>query len=271
MTAPLTQADCDLRGMVFMPLDVIRLMDSDLFALSSGEEFKAAMALWCKSWLQIPAASLPDDDRVLAHLSGAGARWKKVKDIALRGFVKCDDGRLYHAVVAEKAREAWDRREEWQEKQNNKTDRQKRWRERVKDLCQRLRDAGVTPPMNASLSTLERLLVDATASTGASHVDATETALTGTGTGTGTVIPLSNDNGSAADPDKLFWATAKAYLGQSKGSLIGKWVGRHGKEMTAAAIGAAQVNQAVDPTSYIEGYFRKHRKAQEADDEMPIC
>ncbi|MDO8251425.1 MAG: DUF1376 domain-containing protein [Rhodoferax sp.] len=33
--------------------------------------------------------------------------WMKVRAGALRGFVKCSDGRLYHPVVAEKAREAW--------------------------------------------------------------------------------------------------------------------------------------------------------------------
>src|SRR5690606_19396091 len=98
MSEPLTPAGCDLRDFAFMPLDASRLLDSDLFALSTGEEFKAAMSLWCKAWLQIPAASLPDDDRVLAHLSGAGTRWKKIKDMALRGFVKCTDGRLYHPV-----------------------------------------------------------------------------------------------------------------------------------------------------------------------------
>ena len=98
---PLTPADCDVRALPFMPLDVVRVLDSDLFAISSGDEFKAALALGCKSWLQIPAASLPDDDRVLAHLSSAGARWSKVKKMALRGWVKCSDGRLYHPVVAE--------------------------------------------------------------------------------------------------------------------------------------------------------------------------
>lgn len=107
---PLTPADCDLRGLPFMPLDVMRVLDSDLFALASGDEFKAAFALWCKSWLQVPAASLPDDPRVLAHLSGAGSRWSKVKAMALRGWIRCRDGRLYHPVVAEKAREAWEHR-----------------------------------------------------------------------------------------------------------------------------------------------------------------
>jgi hypothetical protein len=104
---PLTPPECDLRGMPFMPLDIVRLFDSDIYALSTGDEFKAALSLWGKSFLQVPAASLPDDDRILAHLSGAGSAWKKVREMAMRGWVKCSDGRFYHPVVAEKAKEAW--------------------------------------------------------------------------------------------------------------------------------------------------------------------
>lgn len=107
---PLTDATCDLRAFPFMPLDVVRLRDSDIAALSTAEEFRAAVLLWCASWHQVPAASLPDDDRVLAQLAGYGrvvAEWRKVRTGALRGWVKCSDGRLYHAVVAEKARDAW--------------------------------------------------------------------------------------------------------------------------------------------------------------------
>jgi len=92
-----------------MPLDVARLMNSDLVAVASGEEFRAAVLLWCKSWHQVPAASLPNDDRMLAHLAGFGRdlkAWGEVKEMALRGFVLCDDGRLYHPVIAEKAIEA---------------------------------------------------------------------------------------------------------------------------------------------------------------------
>lgn len=109
MRDPLTPADLDLRDFAFMPLDVMRLIDSDLNALATGDEFKAAVILWCKSWHQVPASSLPDDDRLLAHLSGYGKDirgWKKVRTVALRGFEKCSDGRLYHAVIAEKALEA---------------------------------------------------------------------------------------------------------------------------------------------------------------------
>lgn len=103
---PLTPPECDLRGMPYMPLDLIRLFDSDLYALSNGDEFKAALTLWGKSFYQVPAGSLPSDDRLLEHLSGS-KRWKAVREMALRGWVKCSDGRLYHKTVAEKVKEAW--------------------------------------------------------------------------------------------------------------------------------------------------------------------
>ncbi len=109
MNPPPVPADLDLRDFPFMPLEVMRLIDSDLNALASGEEFKAAVILWCKAWHQVPAASLPDDDRLLAHLCGFGKDvrgWRKVRVMALRGFEKCEDGRLYHALIAEKAIEA---------------------------------------------------------------------------------------------------------------------------------------------------------------------
>lgn len=107
MTEPLVPAEVDLRDFGFMPLDVLRLRDSDLAALATGEEFKAAVLLWCVAWHQVPAASLPNDDRLLARYSGAGSAWRKVKTEALRGFVECTDGRLYHPTIAEKALEAW--------------------------------------------------------------------------------------------------------------------------------------------------------------------
>jgi hypothetical protein len=111
---PLTPADCDLRDFGHMPLDVRKFRDSDLVALEDPEAIVAAIMLWGASWHQIPAASLPDDDRVLASLAGYGIRasgvaaWRKMRAGALRGFVKCSDGRLYHPLVAEKARTAWE-------------------------------------------------------------------------------------------------------------------------------------------------------------------
>lgn len=110
-----------------MPLDVVRLMDSDFFALSTGDEFKAGVSLWCKSWNQVPAGSLPDNDRVLAHLSNSGKDWPNVKEMAMRGWVLCSDGRWYHPVVSEKAVTAWGKRIAQRERA------EKRWKNKGKD------------------------------------------------------------------------------------------------------------------------------------------
>jgi hypothetical protein len=45
----------------------------------------------------------------LAHLSGS-KKWKAVRIMALRGWVKCSDGRLYHKTVAEKVAQSWNSR-----------------------------------------------------------------------------------------------------------------------------------------------------------------
>ncbi|MGY0570669.1 DUF1376 domain-containing protein [Bradyrhizobium sp. RDM12] len=122
---PLTPPDCDLRDFSWMPLDVIRLRDSDLTVLLSGEAFRAAVLLWCAAWHQIPAASIPTDDRILAKLAGYGRdveSWAKVRDDALHGFVECSDGRLYHPVVAEKALEANDQRQKQKERTQKATE-----------------------------------------------------------------------------------------------------------------------------------------------------
>jgi hypothetical protein len=107
---PLVPSSVDLRVFRRMPLDVVRLRDAETSVITKGDEFRCAVLLWCASWHQIPASSLPDDDRVLADLAGFGRvvkEWRRVRAGALRGFVKCSDGRLYHRVVAEMAIEAW--------------------------------------------------------------------------------------------------------------------------------------------------------------------
>jgi len=92
--------------------------------------------------------------------------------------------------------------------------------------------------------------------------DVSETATeTAPDTETDTDVSVTNVTGAEAplngDADKVFWDGAKAYLGKSKASQIGKWIKDHGKAETAAAISAAQVERAFDPISFIEGRFRK--------------
>ncbi len=126
---PPVPSDLDLRDFQYMPLDVVRLVDSDLAALASGEEFRCAVILWCKAWHQVPASSLPDDDRLLAHLAGYGRDlkgWRAVKDMALRGFVVCEDGRLYHPVIAEKALEAAEAKRRQRERTAKATESKRR-------------------------------------------------------------------------------------------------------------------------------------------------
>ena len=98
---PMTTVDNDIEGYDGFLLNVQKLMASELWALSTGDEFKAAVGLWCRAWTQKPHGSLPSDNRVLAGFSGAGAKWNRVKDMALRGFIKCSDGRLYHETLCE--------------------------------------------------------------------------------------------------------------------------------------------------------------------------
>lgn len=164
---PLTPTDCDLTGYRWMPLDVVRVIDSDTFGLSTGDEFKTAFRLWAKSWQQVPAASLPSDDRLLAHLAGLSEnmpKWKKQRTVALRGWILCSDGRLYHPVIAEKALEAMQRRGEHVEKEENEQSRQQRYRERRKALFELLREHGIVPPAETKMPELERLAVSLEAS-----------------------------------------------------------------------------------------------------------
>jgi len=110
---PMTPADCDLRDFQFMPLDIVRLFGSEFHAVASDAAWRAGVTLWLKSFHQVPAASIPNDDLQLTRLAELGRdvkTWLKIKKQALHGWIECGDGRLYHPVVAEKANEAWQRK-----------------------------------------------------------------------------------------------------------------------------------------------------------------
>ena len=101
---PPIPVDADLRSYQWMKLDLSRLHSSDFIHLASNEEFGAAVKLWTEAMRQVPAGSLPNDDRILACLAGyrgSPRRWMKVRPMALHGFSLCSDGRLYHPVLAE--------------------------------------------------------------------------------------------------------------------------------------------------------------------------
>ena len=177
---PPIPGDTDLRDFQFMPLDVRRLRDSDLAAYATAEEFRAAVLLWCAAWHQVPASSLPDDDRVLAHLAGFGRDvdgWLKVRPGALRHFEKASDGRLYHSVIVEKASEAWSEKLSYRDRKERRIEiarkaAEDRWRKN-NDLPDDMPDAIHSESIMQCMSD-------------ASSID--DAMLKGTGTGTGTGI-----------------------------------------------------------------------------------
>lgn len=177
--APLTTAETDVRDLDCMMLNVERLLASELWALATGEEFKAAVGLWCRAWKQIPAGSLPDDQRVLASFAGVTAgRWARIAEMALRGFVRCADGRLYHRVLCEEAVRAYARKTARRQEAEADLERKRREREDRAAMFEVLRDAGETPAWNTPTRDLRQRVVAVTA---AARRDGPEP-VTGTGT-----------------------------------------------------------------------------------------
>ena len=129
LPAPLVPAEVDLRDFGFMPLDVRTLLTSSFWikAKKDPRVAHAAMSLWCEAWHQVPAASLPSDDEVLAELARCDEKeWKRVKERALTHFVECSDGRLYHRHVAKKALESWASKQAQRERTRKATEARKK-------------------------------------------------------------------------------------------------------------------------------------------------
>lgn len=101
--------DVDVRHFPCMPLNVVALFQSGFFLSADDHVFRAGLTLWGRSWHQVPAASLPDDDRALSRLAGLGGdlrRWRHIRERALHGFIRCNDGRIYHPIIAKYALDA---------------------------------------------------------------------------------------------------------------------------------------------------------------------
>ena len=128
LPAPLTPADCDLRDFQFMPVDIVRLLGSRFHAIATDAEWRAGVTLWLKSFHQVPAGSLPDDEVELCRLAELGRdhkAWRKIRAGALYGWKKCSDNRLYHPVVCEKAVEAFSRKQ--QQRERSRRANESRW------------------------------------------------------------------------------------------------------------------------------------------------
>lgn len=115
LSDPLTPSDCDLRRFPFIPLYIDRLRRSKSWLRCRRQPAIGfyMMNLWIASWHEVPAASLEADDDVLADAAMCHPEaWDAVKADVLVGWVRCKDGRLYHPVVAEMAKDAFGLRQE---------------------------------------------------------------------------------------------------------------------------------------------------------------
>ena len=111
MSKPLTPPDCDLRDFEFMPLDVNRLRRSKAWLVAKRKPALAfyMINLWTAAWHEVPAASLENDDDVLADLAMCDpSKWPALREEVLRGWVLCDDGRLSNPALAKRAINALD-------------------------------------------------------------------------------------------------------------------------------------------------------------------
>lgn len=267
---PPVPADCDLNDFQYMELDVRRLRDSKFASTPNGDAFRAGVVLWCAAWHQVPAASLPDDDVELASLAGYGRmpfsvrEWKKVRDEALSGFVKCSDGRLYHMVIAEKALAAHASKERYA---------YKKFTDRLRKENAAREKAGKP---SFGIPTFEQWKSgayphgippeDPSFSAGIP----TENALNREGEGTERErereIIYSEANASGADAPKPaqdmtrdeLWSAGKSLLTQAGipakqcGSFVGKLVKDYGDAVVVEAVRAAVVARPADPAEYLK-------------------
>ena len=107
---PPVPPDADLKDFPFTPMYRARLFGSAFNARANDSEWRAGVTLWLKSQDQFPAGSLPNDEIELCRLAELGRdlkAWRRIRGMALHGWYECDDGRLYHAVVAEVVNEQW--------------------------------------------------------------------------------------------------------------------------------------------------------------------
>lgn len=284
MASPLTPHDCDLRDFSFMPLDIVRLFGSEFHASSTDAEWRAGVTLWLKSFHQVPAGSLPDDDIVLARLAEMGRNlrgWKRVRPVAMRGWRRCDDGRLYHPVVAEKVNAAWDRKLVARERGKRGNDaRWGRIRGRLKpERSETTRDDN--PHREFSTPSISEEKPKGNNETGILGRSSNDPRSIPEGSqGIGTVYSAANAAGACAPPvpsaipaspdwrTSLFRdgvaivvnLTGKSQAGTR--ALIGKWLkaSRDDCRQVLRVIEDARETNPADPVAWIEGALRGPRK-----------
>jgi uncharacterized protein YdaU (DUF1376 family) len=223
--APLIPCDVDLRDFRFMPLDVVQLQNSETWGMADGWTAKALLNLWTKAWHQVPSGSLPDNDDLLRTWANVPS-WESVRDVALRGFIKCSDGRLYHRIICRKALDAWNERKRFRRAAKA------RWKHKKTNNATHMQgthDAHATHDQQPH----------------ATHMQ---------GTGTGTGIKRKNAAGAAPDvrnEEADLFHRGKAVLGDNAGGLIKNLIKAKGGSIALARAAIETASTKQDPREYI--------------------
>lgn len=260
MTEPLVPKEVDLRSFPFMAIDVVRLQRSKhwLIARQNPEIGFYSVNLWMAAWHELPAASLENDDDILSALAGCSLdRWKEVKNLVLRNWVLCSDGRLYHPVVAEKANEAW----------NKKLGRQKQTRAATsarnqKDSEKEPESENVTTDVTSNVttdvtSTLDQETINVTRSIREEKRREDSSVLTNVRT---------DADASPVDPVKILFDEGIGLLGRYKigdrqaRALIGKWRKVVGDARLSEVFSRSGNQKRSDIVAFIEGCLAEQKQ-----------
>lgn len=83
-------------------LDYERIEQSDTWALAPADVRPWLLMLWLTAWKQTPCGSLPAQDELIAVRIGMDLRtFRGNRDLLMRGWEICSDGRYYHHVITE--------------------------------------------------------------------------------------------------------------------------------------------------------------------------
>lgn len=245
---PMTPADCDLRDFPHTPLFRSRLFGSSFHARANDAEWRAGVTLWLKSWDQVPAGSLPADDVELCRLAELARdmkQWRKVKAEALRGWLECSDGRLYHPVVAEGVNNAIEKKRQ---------QRLKTAKARIAALEKRLKEAKTDDERAHITDEIRKVQQSLSQSLSLTPRE-------GEGKGEGNSYSAPNGAGGKppADPVKQeIWDAGRSMLLQARmpakqvGSFLAKLVQDYAAPVVLEAVRAAVREQPADPASYLK-------------------
>jgi hypothetical protein len=248
---PLVPANLDLRKWQYMKLDVVKLQNSDTWALADGWAAKACINLWCRAWHQVPAGSLPNDDLLLAKLADV-PDWPSVRNVALRGFVECSDGRLYHPIVCKAALSSA------KVAKQKKTAANSRWKK------QKLNNADAHAPAvrlhsvrnaDAMLGKGKGKEIDSSFPTGKAPAGA-EPELFAKQQAPPSAPPPPTD---LPTPEAELYRRGREVLGKNAGGLITDLKKHHGGNVALARATIEQASTKSDPRDYVGAVIRGRR------------